>query len=137
MIAAIRPGAWNFPLFLHVLGVMWLFGAVLAALVLARAGRSRAAFSSLLVAVPGWVVGFAGANWIASKEHLENSNATWINIGHVALDFGVVLLLAALGVSFWWKRSGKARAGQITAALCSIYLLLLAIAWLAMSGKWS
>jgi hypothetical protein len=137
VIAAIRPNSWDFPLFLHVLGTMWLFGAVLAALVITVAGRSRPAFTALLVALPGWVLAIAGGTWIESKEHLSSSNATWLGIGHGVLEPGLIVLLAALGTAFWWQRSGKARAGQITAALCSVYLLMLAIAWLAMSGKWS
>ena len=128
--------AENLALFLHVLGVMSLFGAVLATLVIALSGKSRAAFTALLVAVAAWVLAFAGGNWVASEQHLSNSNATWINIGHVVLEGGLIVLLATLGVAFWWRRSGKARAGQITAGLCSLYLLMLAVAWLAMSGKW-
>ena len=31
VVALIRPDSWNFPLFLHVLGAMVLFGAVAAA----------------------------------------------------------------------------------------------------------
>lgn len=134
---AIRPTSWDFPLFLHVLGTMTLFGAVLAGVVLALAGKSRASFTALLVALPAWVAALAGGVWIESKEGLSNANFTWLGIGHGVLEPGLIILLAALGVAFWWKRSGKARAGQITAALCSIYLLLLAVAWLAMSGKWS
>lgn len=137
MIAAIRPTGWDFPLFLHVLGAMTLFGAVLTALVLAYAGRSRESFIALLVALPAWVAALAGGAWIESKEHLSNASFAWLNIGHGVLEPGVIVLLAALGVCFWWKRKGTARLGQITAGLCSIYLLLLAVAWLAMSGKWS
>ncbi|HEY2327657.1 MAG TPA: hypothetical protein VGH52_09255 [Gaiellaceae bacterium] len=137
MIAAIRPTSWDFPLFLHLFGVMTLFGAVLTALVLAWAGRQHAAFTALLVALPAWVLSLAGGAWIESKEHLSNSNATWLSIGHGALEPGLIVLLAAVGVSFWWRRSGTPRLGQITVGLCSVYLLLLALAWLAMSGKWS
>jgi hypothetical protein len=49
---------------------------------------------------------------------------------------GLIVLLAALGAAFWWRRSGAARLRPIVAGLCSVYLVLLAVAWLAMSGKW-
>ena len=39
-------------------------------------------------------------------------------------------------ISFWWRRGAKPLAGRIVAGLSSVYLVLLAIAWLAMSGKW-
>ncbi len=129
--------AENLALFLHVLGVMSLFGAVIAALVVTVAGKQRAAFTVVLVALAAWVLAIAGGNWVESEQHLSNSNATWLGIGHVVLDGGLIVLLVTLGAAFWWKRSGKARAGQITAGLCSLYLLMLAVAWLAMSGKWS
>ena len=54
----------------------------------------------------------------------------------VILEPGVLLLAAIVGVAFWWKRSSKPLAGRILLALSSVYLVLLAVAWLAMSGKW-
>ena len=51
-------------------------------------------------------------------------------------DAGLLLLLAAIGCGYWWLRSGKPVAGRIVAGLSSVYLVLLAVAWLAMSGKW-
>jgi hypothetical protein len=136
VIAVVRPQSWDLPLFLHVLGAMVLFGAVLAALVVALAGRPRATFSSLLVALPAWAVTLAGAYWIEHDEHLGSSKANWLGIGHGVLEPGLIVLLAALGVAFWWQRSAKPVAGRIVALLSSVYLVLLGIAWLAMSGKW-
>jgi hypothetical protein len=126
----------NFALFVHILGAMTLFGAVLAALVLARAGRERGTFTSLAVAVPAWAAALVGAYWTESREHLEHSNATWLTLGHNVLEPGLVVLLLALGTAYWWRQSGSPRAGRIVAALSGIYLVLLALAWLAMSGKW-
>ena len=137
MIAAVRPHGWDFPLFLHVFGAMTLFGIVLAALIASVAGLPRATFSSLLAALPAWAVALAGAYWIESDEHLSGSNAAWLGIGHAVLEPGLVVLLAALGTAFWWRRSGKALAGRFAAGLSALYLILLAVAWLAMSGKWS
>jgi len=124
------------PLFLHVLGAMTLFGAVLAALILALAGQRRTTFLALLTAVPAWVVMRAGAQWIYTKEGKWPTNPTWISIGFDVADMGLIVLLLALGAAFWWRRGGSAHAARATAALSGIYIALLALAWLAMSGKW-
>jgi hypothetical protein len=42
-----------------------------------------------------------------------------------------------LGVSYWWRRSGRPLAGRIVTGISGLYLIALAVAWLAMSGKWS
>src|SRR5581483_8722020 len=133
MLAFSRP-FW--PLFLHVLGAMTLYGALIAATVVAVAGHARATLSSLAIAVPAWLVTLAGALWIAHDEALGNSNATWIGIGHLVLEPGVLILLASIGCAFWWTRSGKAVAGRVVAGLSLAYLALLTVALLAMSGKW-
>jgi hypothetical protein len=124
-------------LFLHVLGAMTLFGCVLTALVLALANIPGGTLTSLLVALPSWAVTLAAAYWTEHDEGLGNADVTWLNIGHDVLEPGVVVLLAALAATWWWRRSGKAVAGRISAGLSVVYLLLLALAWLAMSGKWS
>ena len=144
MIAFSRP-FW--PLFLHVLGAMTLFGAVLTAAIVSYVAWRRAdnrilgrtAFRALaLVGVPAYVVMRVGAQWIADKEGFGGDNdPTWIGIGFAAADAGLLVLLATIGVAFWWQRSGKPLAGRIVAGLSTLYLLALALAWLAMSGKWS
>jgi hypothetical protein len=133
LLAYSRP-FW--PLFLHVLGTMVLFGAVLAALILAIAGLARPAFVSLLIAIPAWVVALGAGHWLEHDEGLGSSNATWLKLGHNVLEPGVLVLLIAIGTAWWWRSSGKAIAGRITAGLSGIYLLLLTVAMLAMSGKW-
>jgi hypothetical protein len=146
MIAAIRPHAWDLPLFLHVLGAMVLVGAVATATLLAivawrRPGQpvyARAALWSLLaVGVPAYVVMRIGAQWTYSKEGFSGHNdPAWIGIGFVAADGGLLLLLIAAGLAFWWQRQGKAVVGRVLAGLASVYLVLLAVAWFAMSAKW-
>ena len=57
-----------------------------------------------------------GAEWILSKEHLENADLTWIGIGFITSDAGVLLLLVALvaaGIAV--RRAGRARAAPVTA----------------------
>jgi hypothetical protein len=142
LLAYTRP-FW--PLFLHVLGAMTLFGAILAAVILStaawrapdRAFLRAATFWALVSGIPDYVVLRVGAQWIYSKEGFSGSNdPTWIGIGFGVSDAGLLLLLAAIACAYWWRRSGKALAGRIVAGLSSLYLVLLAIAWLAMSGKW-
>jgi hypothetical protein len=124
------------PLFLHVLGAMVLFGAVLAALLTTLTGHRRATFLALLVGVPAWVVMRVGAQWIYADEGKWPNNPTWITIGFNVADMGLIVFLLALGAAFWWQRRGGRRAGRVTAVLSGLYIALLAVAWLAMSGKW-
>ena len=133
------------PLFLHVLGAMTLVGAVLTAAIVAWVAwrrpaapvLARAAFNSLaFVGVPAYVVMRVFAQVIASDEGLKHNLPSWIKIGQGVADGGLLLLLVTIGLSFWWLRSSKPAVGRIVAVLCSVYLVLLGIAWLAMSGKW-
>jgi len=140
MLAYSRP---FLPLFLHVAGAMVLFGAVGAAALLAWAGArrdspalARSALLALLVAaIPAWVVFRAGAAWISSRE--GDPKGTWIDIGSVVGDGGLILLLVVTGLAYRWKRRGGVRTPRWVAGLTSIYLAALAVAWLAMAGKWS
>jgi hypothetical protein len=143
VIAYSRP-FW--PLFLHVLGAMVLVGAVLAAVITSWVGWSRpdvpilrrATFWALVSGIPAFIVMRVFAQVIYSDEQdaFGGQDPTWIGVGYGVTEPGLLVLLAAIGCAYWWKRSGKPRAGRIAAVLSGVYLLLLAIAWLAMSGKW-
>jgi hypothetical protein len=143
VIAFSRP-FW--PLFLHVLGAMTLVGAVFVVSLVSWIGwrrsdlavlRRTAFAASAAVAVPAFVVMRAAGQWIYSKEGWSGADdPTWLGIGFGVSDAGLLLLLAMTGAAFWWKRGGKALAGRIVAGLSTVYLVLLAVAWLAMSGKW-
>jgi len=142
---SLRPTSWDLPLFLHVLGAMALFGAVLATLIVSLVARQRpdaavlrrAAWAAVVaVAIPAFVVMRLGAQWIYSKEGKYPNDPTWIKLGFNVADGGLLVLLISAGVAFWWKRSASPVAGRILAGLSSVYLLMLALAWLAMSGKW-
>ncbi len=148
MIAAIRPHSFDFPLLLHVFGAIMLFGTTLATAALSLtswrlpgvvAVVSRSAFWALLAgAIPAWVLMRTGAAWIYSKEGFSgHDDPTWIGVGYLVADPGVVILLLATGFAFWWQRSNKPVAGRIVSGLSSLLLVLLTVAWLAMSGKWS
>jgi hypothetical protein len=143
VIAFSRP-FW--PLFLHVLGAMTLFGAILAAVITSTVAWRRpdlaflraATFRALVSAVPGYVVFRIAAQVIYSdeKDIFGGKDPTWIGVGFIVSDAGLLLLLLSIGLAYWWKRSGKPVAGRIVAGLASIYLVLLGVAWFAMSAKW-
>ena len=103
LLAAVRPDDWNLPLFLHVLGAMVFMGVLLVALygfLAARAGApgsARFGFRTLLIAgIPSYLAMRVGAQWIADKEELADSDAVWINLGYGIAEGGMLLLLIAL-----------------------------------------
>jgi hypothetical protein len=124
------------PLFLHVLGAMILFGAALAAFAAGVAGHRAVAFKSLLVAVPAWVLMRGGAEWTYSKGYSAVKDQTWLKLGMSIADGGLIVLILAIGFAYWALRSPNQRIPRIADALCGVYLVLLAVAWLAMTGKW-
>ena len=148
IVAAIRPDDWNFPLFVHVLGAMVAVGGLAAAGAALAAGRDakflRLGYRSLLlVALPGWLVMRIGAQWIASKEGLddlpEGAEPQWLSIGWIVGDLGGAALLLCLilgGIGVYRLRSGKG-SGLVKAALILGLVVLaasLVAAW-AMAGK--
>jgi hypothetical protein len=151
VLASIRPDDWNLPLFLHVLGAMTLVGAlvlVVASLASARGGEPAAGLrlayrSLLLVAIPGWIVMRVGAQWIASKEGLDDLEEppAWVDIGFVTSEPTLLLLIAATvcaGVAARRARQGgRAFGGLNTAALVLVAITLAAyvLAIWAMSAK--
>jgi hypothetical protein len=145
MLAVVRPHSWDLPLFLHILGAMVLVGAVATAALLGFAAwrrprdavYGRAAFWSLLVVgFPGYVVMRVFAEVIRSDEHFGSDPPTWISLGRSIADGGVLVLLVTTGFAFWWMRSGKILAGRTVSLLSSVYLVLLGVAWFAMTAKW-
>jgi hypothetical protein len=151
LLAAIRPDDWGLPLFLHVLGAMTLVGAlvlVVASLVSARGGDSavglRLAYRSLLfAAIPGWILMRVSAQWIASKEGLDDLDdpPAWIDIGFLTSEPTLLLLIAGTicaGIAARRARDGgRSFAGLNTAALVLVAISLVAyvVAIWAMSTK--
>ena len=152
MIATIRPDSWNFPLLLHVGGAMVLVGALVAVaatyLVAARAagpagtaGLNRLAYRGLLLgAIPAFIVMRVGAQWIASKEGLEDSDEAWITIGYISTEPGLLVLIAATVIAAFAarrSRGGDAASWQsrvapgLTVFLIVVYLVAI---W-AMTAK--
>jgi hypothetical protein len=146
LLGAVRPSAWDLPLFLHVAGAMTLVGALGATLVLAGAGirrpdarvLARGAFLSLAAAaLPAWIVMRAAAQWTYSKEGFSGHNdPTWLGIGFGVSDAGLLVLLVSTGLAYAWTRKPRPWAPRALTGLGGLYLVLLGVAWLAMSGKW-
>jgi hypothetical protein len=145
VLAAIRPDDWNLALFLHVLGALTLVGAlVLVAVSLssARGADSAAALrlgyrSLLLAAIPSWILMRGGAQWIASKEGLDDPDVelAWVDIGFITSEGSFLLLIAATVCAGMAARRG--RGGLSTAALVLVGITLVAyvVAIWAMTAK--
>jgi hypothetical protein len=148
LLAAIRPDDWNWALLVHVAGAMVLIGGLLtaggaAALARRDASGTLARFSFVTlaaVALPGFVVMRAGAQWIYDKEGFSGEDdPTWIGIGFGTSDLGVLLLIVALVLGGIGMRRSRRGAGHgLVRASGGIALFLLAlftIAVWAMAAK--
>jgi hypothetical protein len=151
LVAALRPEDFNLPLFLHLLGAMALVGVlVLGALSLAsaRAGDSAASLnlgyrSLLWGAIPAWVLMRAGAQWIASKEGLDDPDVavpSWVDIGFLTSEPTLVLIaIASICAALARRRQADGRpfGSLTTAAIALVVITLLAylVAIWAMSAK--
>ena len=147
MFAAIRPGQWDFPLFLHVAGAMLLVGAmvvVVAAMAVAmRNGEgvevlTRLAFRTLLIGVfPAYILMRVGAEWILSKEKLPD-DLGWLGIGYGVADGG--LLLAIIATVLAWRAArrspeGPGGMGRAVFVLAALLIVAYAVAIWAMATK--
>jgi hypothetical protein len=141
MLALVRPDSWNLPLFLHVLGAIVLTGAVAAVFIAsARSPLSpllrRVAFRTLVALVlPAWVLMRFAGQWTDSREDVPG-DPTWLGIGYIVGDAGLVLLVAATAIGWWSTRRLERRwPAQAVAVLAGVYLAALLVAMFAMSGK--
>jgi hypothetical protein len=146
IVATIRPHAWDVALFFHVLGAMILVGGLLTGAACLGLARGDARFlrlgyrSLLFVALPGWILMRAAAEWIASKEGLTNaSGLKWLDIGRIIADAGGLILLISLivgGIGVRRLRAGQG-AGLLRATLVLSVVLMGAyvVAVWAMAGK--
>jgi hypothetical protein len=145
-----RPDSWDLPLFVHILGAMILVGALtLSAVALIAAWRSgsvaltKLGFTSLFYgALPGYIVMRGGAQWIAHKEGLEDSDVSWIGIGFGVSDMGFLLLVISLvigGIAV--RRINRGEGGtpsvsaRIATGLIALFLLACLVAVWAMTTK--
>lgn len=150
VLAAVRPGSWNWALFLHVGGAMALVASLVLALFAIRIARDRGdqpaaqfAFRVLLrFTLPSYLVMRVGAQIIASKEKVEDSDAAWIGIGFIASDFGLLLLIVSLVLTGLMARRANAGASvagatQLKAAtgLAALLIVAYVVAIWAMTTK--
>jgi hypothetical protein len=144
VLAAIRPDDWNLPLFLHILGAMVLVGglvlAVTALLAAWRGGEAasvRVGYRALLLAVlPGWLVMRIAAQWTLSKEGLEDAEITWIDIGFMTTEPGLLLIIAATVLAGLAARRGGGGTGvRVAAVLVSVLVVANLVAVWAMTTK--
>ena len=139
LLATIRPDDWNLALFVHILGAMVLVGAVVLALTSTSAGNMRLGFRTLLIAViPSWFVMRIGAEWIASKEHLNDLHPRpdRVGIGYGTSEGSLLFLIAATicaGIAARRGRTGGLRTA--TLVLVAISLVAYGVAIWAMSTK--
>lgn len=148
-MAAVRPDSWNFPLLLHVLGAMVLVALLAVAAVLLsaalrsddRAAALRLAFRTLLIgAIPAYLVMRVGAEWVASKESLEDADFAWINIGYSVADGGLLVLIVMTvlaGLASRRAKRGDAPSGLVRWAngLALLLIVAYAVALWAMAAK--
>ena len=139
LLAAIRPDDWNLPLFLHVLGAMVLVGSLVLVITSIAADNLRLGFRTLLIGViPSWIVMRLAAQWIASKEHVDDLDPTpaWVDIGYSTSEGSFLLLIAATVCAGFAAR--RARGGGLrtaTLVLVAISLVAYVVAIWAMSTK--
>ena len=151
-VLAIRPDSWNFPLLLHVGGAMLLVASLTVAIVaFVQSWREQdpdgsaqlfrfGALTMFFAALPAYFVMRIGAQWILSREHLENSNASWIGIGFGTSDFGGLLLILTLiltGIALRRSRrgGGLGKLAKVGGALPLLLMLLYLVAIWAMTTK--
>jgi hypothetical protein len=143
MVAIIRPDGWNLPLLVHVASAMLLVGAlVVVAAVMAGALRrgedaavlSRLAYRSLLLGVlPTYLVMRIGAEWVVSEEAV--GDPTWVGIGYMTTDVGLLLILIATGLAWRTQRRGVGGPARAVVALSGVLLVAYAVALWAMTAK--
>lgn len=151
VLAAIRADQVNFPLFLHVLGAMLLMGMLLAvatAITLdwrrpgSATGLTRLGLWTLLLGVvPAYALMRVGAQWTESRENLPQPvvDSTWLAIGYVTADAGVVLILVCVVLAAFGLRLLRQGRGRVPARAVGVISFVLLAAYVvavwAMSAK--
>jgi hypothetical protein len=139
VLAAIRPDDWNIALFVHILGAMTLVGSLALVATSIAADNLRLGFRTLWIAViPSWIVMRVAAQWIASKEHVDDIDPTpaWVDIGYSTSEGSFLLLIIATicaGIAARRARGGGLRTA--TLVLVGISLIAYVVAIWAMTTK--
>ena len=142
-----RPDSINRAVLVHVLGAMVLVGGLVTAAAAAligwrdeAVGLRRLSYRTLLaVALPGWIVMFAGALWSESKEKLEDADLAWVGIGHIAAEGGGLLLIIALILGGIGQRKSRAGGGgglvKASSIIATFLVAVYVVAIWAMGAK--
>ena len=147
-LAAIRPDSWDFPLLVHLVGVVLFMGGVVTAAAFLGYARGdtrllRLGYWTLLaLALPGYIVLRIGGEWLNEKYNdlaPGVDEPAWLTIGYIVADLGALLLLVSLiigGIGMYRMRDGKGSALLKTTLALSIVLIAagLVAVW-AMAGK--
>jgi hypothetical protein len=140
-IAAIRPDSWNLPLFFHILGAMVLVGSLLLAVTAlaptANGGASlRLGYRALLVAaLPSWLVMRVAAQ-ITEGEDRYDDEATWLGIGYITSELGLLLLIAAtVCASLSVRRGGRPGLTRAAFLLSAFLVVMYVVTIWAMTTK--
>jgi hypothetical protein len=140
VFAVVRPDSWNSLLFIHVAGAMALVGSLILAGWSIRIARTRGdqpaaqfAYRVLWRAVlPSYLVMRVGAQLIASKENVEDSNDAWVGIGFTVSDLGLLLLIIGIvltGLAARRAKQGKSVAGSTGLRVATILTGVLVVAY--------
>ncbi len=154
LVAAIRPGDVELPLFLHVLGAMLLVGTLLvSATVLLVAWRrtdvgavaalTRLGLRTILVGVlPSYVLMRVGAQWTeAAWDYPEGYDPGWLGMGYVIADLGALLLLVAIVLAIIGLRrlrhttAARSVLGRVVGSISVVLLAAYLVAVWGMTAK--
>ena len=150
VLALMRPDSWNFPLLVHIVGVVVLVGGVVTAASLLGFAKGdtrllRLGYWTLLaVALPGYIVLRVGGEWIYSKEGWDDlpegvDDPAWLSIGYIVADLGALLLLASLIIGgIGVRRLGDGKGTGLLKATLALSIVIIAaglVAVWAMAGK--
>jgi uncharacterized membrane protein len=150
VFAAIRPDDFNFPLFLHVAGAMLLVGVIFSvSLSLALAGRTdgdgatrltRMGLRTMLyAALPAYLLMRVGAQIIETKYDFGDSEPSWIGVGYITADLGLLLVIVSMVLSrIGLKRLGDGgghKQARAVSIICALLLVAYLVAIFFMSAK--
>ena len=136
LLATIRPDDWNLALFLHVLAAFVMVGALVTAAAYLFAARrdgslelTRAGFRSLLIAaLPAFIATRLSAQWLVSKEGLEDAELAWLDFGFITTDVGLLVLVGAtVAAGFAVRRAEGVRGVALAAWLLALLIVVYAV----------
>ena len=92
---------------------------------------TRAGFRSLLIAaLPAFIATRLSAQWLVSKEGLEDAELAWLDFGFITTDVGLLVLVGAtVAAGLAVRRAegvrGVALAAWLVAALIAVYAVVI------------